>query len=105
MQLPFSQSYIDIQAACDNRILLLDGAFGTMVQRLHLAESDFRGEFFKNHPVDLKGNNDVLCLTAPDKVASIHTAYLDAGADNIDILLAPLRLDRPNIISRIMPMN
>ncbi len=84
MQLPFSQSYIDIQAACDNRILLLDGAFGTMVQRLHLAESDFRGEFFKNHPVDLKGNNDVLCLTAPDKVASIHTAYLDAGADIIE---------------------
>ena len=66
------------------RILVLDGAMGTMVQRYKLTEADFRGERFKNHPKDLKGNNDVLVLTRPDVIAAIHAEYLDAGADIIE---------------------
>jgi 5-methyltetrahydrofolate--homocysteine methyltransferase len=66
------------------RILVLDGAMGTMVQRHRLTEADFRGERFKNHPKDLKGNNDILVLTRPDVIAAIHGEYLDAGADIIE---------------------
>ncbi len=66
------------------RILVLDGAMGTMLQRLRLTESEFRGELFKNHQSDLKGNNDILCLTQPEKVAEVYRAYLDAGADIIE---------------------
>jgi 5-methyltetrahydrofolate--homocysteine methyltransferase len=62
------------------RILVIDGAMGTMVQRRALAEADFRGERFARHPRDLKGNNDLLVLTRPDVVAEIHRQYLDAGA-------------------------
>ena len=73
----------DIQRLLEERILLLDGAFGTMIQRLALEENDFRGERFAAHPRPLKGCNDVLVLTRPDVVAQIHRAYLDAGADII----------------------
>jgi 5-methyltetrahydrofolate--homocysteine methyltransferase len=66
------------------RILVLDGAMGTMVQRHKLTEADFRGERFRNHPKDLKGNNDVLVLTRPDVIAGIHGEYLAAGADIIE---------------------
>ncbi len=66
------------------RILVLDGAMGTMVQRRKLSEADFRGERFKSHPRDLKGNNDVLVLTRPDVIADIHAEYLAAGADIIE---------------------
>jgi len=66
------------------RILVLDGAMGTMVQRHKLTEADFRGERFKHHPKDLKGNNDVLVLTRPDVIAGIHAEYLAAGADIIE---------------------
>ena len=66
------------------RILVLDGAMGTMVQRHKLTEADFRGERFRNHPKDLKGNNDVLVLTRPDVIAEIHAEYLEAGADIIE---------------------
>src|SRR6478609_8193433 len=66
------------------RILVLDGAMGTMVQRRKLTEADFRGERFKSHPKDLKGNNDVLVLTRPDVIADIHREYLEAGADIIE---------------------
>ena len=66
------------------RILVLDGAMGTMVQRRQLSEADFRGERFKAHPRDLKGNNDVLVLTRPDVIAEIHAEYLAAGADIIE---------------------
>src|SRR6185503_5848036 len=66
------------------RILILDGAMGTMVQRRKLSEADFRGERFKSHPKDLKGNNDVLVLTRPDVIADIHAEYLAAGADIIE---------------------
>src|SRR4249920_1613866 len=66
------------------RILVLDGAMGTMIQRLKLTEADFRGERFKSHPHDLKGNNDVLVLTRPEAIATIHAEYLDAGSDIIE---------------------
>ena len=66
------------------RILVLDGAMGTMVQRRKLTEADFRGTRFASHSHDLKGNNDVLVLTRPDVIADIHAEYLDAGADIIE---------------------
>ncbi|HEY5616910.1 MAG TPA: homocysteine S-methyltransferase family protein, partial [Vicinamibacterales bacterium] len=66
------------------RILLLDGAMGTMIQRRSLAETDFRGERFRNHPRELKGNGDLLALTRPDVIGAIHREYLDAGADIIE---------------------
>lgn len=67
-----------------SRILILDGAMGTMVQRHNLSELDFRGEEFASHPVNLAGNNDILTLTRPDVIASIHREYLEAGADIIE---------------------
>lgn len=66
------------------RILVLDGAMGTMVQRYALQESDFRGERFAGHPTLLKGNNDILVLTRPDIIREIHAKYLAAGADIIE---------------------
>ena len=70
--------------ALAERILVLDGATGTMLQRHRLGEADFRGERFADWPQDLKGNNDLLCLTRPDIVREIHEAYLAAGADLIE---------------------
>jgi 5-methyltetrahydrofolate--homocysteine methyltransferase len=66
------------------RILILDGAMGTMIQRYQLTETDFRGNRFRDHGHDLKGNNDLLVLTRPDVIAEIHNAYLAAGADIIE---------------------
>ena len=66
------------------RILVLDGAMGTMVQRCGLSEEDFRGDRFAEHPVMLKGNNDILVLTRPDVIRGIHSKYLAAGADIIE---------------------
>jgi len=66
------------------RILLMDGAMGTMIQRHNLDEAAFRGERFRDHPKDVKGNNDLLCLTQPDIIADIHRGYLEAGADIIE---------------------
>lgn len=63
------------------RILVLDGAMGTMIQRHTLEEEDFRGERFKDHTLSLKGNNDLLSITQPDIIKSIHRAYYEAGAD------------------------
>jgi 5-methyltetrahydrofolate--homocysteine methyltransferase len=65
------------------RILVLDGAMGTMIQRHGLTEADFRGERFRDHPSDLRGANDLLSLTCPEVIRGIHDAYLDAGADII----------------------
>lgn len=67
-----------------NRILILVGAMGTMVQRHRLEEADFRGDRYKDHPVNLKGNNDILVLTRPDIITQIHSDYLNAGADIIE---------------------
>ncbi|HEY7776231.1 MAG TPA: methionine synthase, partial [Kineobactrum sp.] len=69
--------------ALKERILVLDGAMGTMIQAEELQEADYRGERFLDHPADLKGNNDLLSLTRPDVVARIHRRYLEAGADII----------------------
>eukprot|EP00158_Paraphelidium_tribonemae_P008655 Partr_v1_DN28643_c0_g1_i1_m49323 putative 5-methyltetrahydrofolate-homocysteine methyltransferase len=66
------------------RIMFLDGGFGTMVQNRRLTEENFRGERFKDHSNDLKGNNDVLCLTMPQVIYDIHTEYLEAGSDMIE---------------------
>ncbi|QDF99152.1 methionine synthase [Azoarcus sp. DD4] len=66
------------------RILILDGAMGTMIQQYKLGEADYRGTRFLEHPKDLKGNNDLLVLTRPDVVGEIHRAYLEAGADIIE---------------------
>jgi 5-methyltetrahydrofolate--homocysteine methyltransferase len=68
----------------NDRIMVLDGAMGTMIQRYQLAEEDFRGERFKDHPCALKGNNDLLSITQPHIIKEIHQAYLEAGADIIE---------------------
>ena len=70
--------------AINNRILVLDGAMGTMIQRYALAEADFRGTLLAEHPQQLKGNNDLLVLTRPDVIRDIHSRYLGAGADIIE---------------------
>jgi 5-methyltetrahydrofolate--homocysteine methyltransferase len=66
------------------RIVIIDGAMGTMIQRFKLTEADFRGERFKAHPKDLKGNNELLQFTRPDVLLDIHASYLAAGADIIE---------------------
>ncbi len=73
-----------IEQQLARRILVLDGAMGTMIQTHGLVEDDFRGERFANHPRPLQGCNDLLVLTKPDLIASIHRAYLEAGADIIE---------------------
>jgi 5-methyltetrahydrofolate--homocysteine methyltransferase len=78
----------DIRQTLDDlltkRILVLDGAMGTMIQRHKLTESDFRGERFRTHPRDVKGNNDLLSLTQPDVIGAIHREYLEAGSDIVE---------------------
>lgn len=73
-----------MQQLINERILVLDGAMGTMIQQYNLSEADFRGERFKDLPGLLKGNNDMLCLTRPDVIEEIHHKYLEAGADIIE---------------------
>ncbi len=68
----------------NERILVIDGAMGTMIQRYKLTEADYRGERFKDYPSDLKGNNDLLVLTQPQIVKAIHKEYLEAGADILE---------------------
>lgn len=75
---------MNIREILDSRILVLDGAMGTMIQRYKLSEDDYRGERFKDHASDLKGNNELLSLVRPDIIKDIHAAYLDAGADIIE---------------------
>jgi 5-methyltetrahydrofolate--homocysteine methyltransferase len=73
-----------IQDLLKERILVLDGAMGTMIQRHKLEEKDFRGEILKDHPHPLKGNNDLLSLTRPDIIKEIHRQYFEAGADIVE---------------------
>lgn len=73
-----------MQQLINERILVLDGAMGTMIQQYNLSEADFRGERFKDLPGLLKGNNDMLCLTRPDVIEEIHRKYLEVGADIIE---------------------
>src|ERR1700761_6910822 len=70
-----------LKAASKARVLVLDGSWGVMIQRQGLSEADFRGERFKDHPGQLKGNNDILCVTRPDIIADLHEQYFAAGAD------------------------
>ena len=73
-----------LDALLRERILILDGAMGTMIQEYRLAEADYRGSRFADHPHDLKGNNDLLVLTRPQVIREIHEQYLAAGADVIE---------------------
>ena len=74
----------DIRAEAKKRILLLDGATGSLLQQYKLTEKDFRGERFKHFHRDIQGNNDILCLTRPDIIEAVHRAYLEVGADIIE---------------------
>lgn len=70
-----------LKAAAKERVLILDGSWGVMIQKRGLSEADYRGERFKDHAVQLKGDNDILCLTRPDIIADLHDQYFAAGAD------------------------
>ncbi len=72
-----------LEEAAKKRILIIDGAMGTMIQRYKLTEADYRGEKFANWNQDVKGNNDLLCITKPEVIKEIHEAYLEVGADII----------------------
>ena len=78
-----NSSIDSLKANSRDRILILDGAMGTMIQNLKLSEKAFRGELLESHPTNVQGNNDLLSLTAPDKIVGIHKAFLQAGADII----------------------
>ncbi len=75
---------MDIKQELEKRILVIDGAMGTMIQRHKLTEADYRGERFKDWHSDVKGNNDLLCITQPEIIKGIHKQYLGAGADIIE---------------------
>ena len=75
---------MSIRKELEKRILVIDGAMGTMIQRHKLTEADYRGERFKDWHCDVKGNNDLLCITQPDIIKGIHKEYLAAGADIIE---------------------
>ncbi len=79
-----ANSTTKLEQALTERILILDGAMGTMIQSYKLEEADYRGQRFADHPCDLKGNNDLLSLTRPDIIKAIHGAYFDAGADIVE---------------------
>ena len=74
----------DLRKILSERILILDGAMGTMIQQEKLVEQDFRGDHFKNHSGELKGNNDLLSLTRPEIIKNIHRSYFDAGSDLVE---------------------
>ncbi|MEO5370349.1 MAG: methionine synthase [Magnetococcus sp. DMHC-1] len=83
--MPVATSRLDrFRETLTERILILDGAMGTMIQKLNLTEADFRGTRFVDHPGSLKGNNDLLVLTRPQIIRDLHQAYLDAGADILE---------------------
>jgi 5-methyltetrahydrofolate--homocysteine methyltransferase len=84
MAIPPSPSFEALETLFRGRIAVLDGAMGSMIQTHGLAESDFRGDRFRGHPHDLQGNNDLLCLTRPDLIESIHGQYFAAGADIVE---------------------
>jgi 5-methyltetrahydrofolate--homocysteine methyltransferase len=79
-----NESGKEIASLLKERILILDGAMGTMIQRYKLKEADYRGTRFTDHPCDLKGNNDLLSITRPDVIREIHRAYLEAGSDILE---------------------
>ena len=73
-----------LTAQLQERILILDGGMGTMIQRCQFSEEEFRGTRFADWPSDLKGNNDLLSMTQPERIKALHKGYLDAGADIIE---------------------
>src|SRR5699024_6659992 len=73
-----------IERAAAERILILDGAMGTMIQAEKPDEAVYRGERFRDHPSDVGGNNELLCLTTPEMISGIHRAFIEAGADIIE---------------------
>ncbi len=73
-----------LEKCLEEKILILDGAMGTMLQKFNLSEEDYRGQRFKNHPTELKGNNELLSITKPDVIKNIHKQFLEAGADIIE---------------------
>src|SRR6476469_216286 len=75
---------MSIEQLLQQRILIIDGAMGTMIQRYKLSESEYRGERFKDWASDIKGNNDLLSLTQPQIIKEIHKEYLEAGADILE---------------------
>ena len=79
-----TSTYETLERLLAERVLILDGAMGTMIQRHKLTEADFRGTRFAGHPRDLRGDNDLLVLTRPDVVSAVHRQYLEAGADIIE---------------------
>jgi len=81
---PYTEAGRALEALMRKRIVFLDGAMGTMIQRHKLGEADFRGERFKDHPSPLKGNNDLLVLTRPDVIKAIHKQYFEAGSDIVE---------------------
>jgi 5-methyltetrahydrofolate--homocysteine methyltransferase len=80
----FKSFRMNIKELLDQRILIIDGAMGTMIQRYKLSEADYRGKRFKDWPSDIKGNNDLLSITQPQIIKAIHKEYLEAGADIIE---------------------
>src|SRR5258708_6564466 len=84
MKQPLHPSYKALKDLFASRIAVLDGAMGSMIQTYNLEEKDFRGERFAAYPHDLKGNNDLLCLTRPDIIDEIHGQYFAAGADIVE---------------------
>src|SRR5579864_1771807 len=81
---PTTHARARLEQLLSTRILVLDGAMGTMIQAHQLEEADFRGRQFASHPKDLKGCNDLLCLTRPDIIETIHRQYFEAGADIVE---------------------
>ena len=84
----------EIEELLERRILVVDGAMGTLIQDYALDEASFRGERFADHPIDLKGDGEVLVLTQPDVIEEIHVKYLEAGADIISTDTFQRDLDR-----------
>ena len=79
-----SATVLKLKESCQSRLLFIDGAMGTMIQRHQLTEEDYRGERFASHAHDLRGNSDLLVLTRPDVIQGIHELYLEAGADIVE---------------------
>ncbi|KAL0041777.1 hypothetical protein WJX79_004152 [Trebouxia sp. C0005] len=79
-----SSAFIQLQELMEERIIYIDGAMGTSIQKHRLTEEDFRGDRYKNHPDELRGNNDLLVITRPDVIADIHNEFLTAGADILE---------------------
>jgi 5-methyltetrahydrofolate--homocysteine methyltransferase len=84
LKYPIGPVEAELRDLLARRILIIDGAMGTMLQREGLVEADYRGERFRDHPTDLKGMNDLLCITKPEVVEKVHRLYLEAGADIIE---------------------